>query len=40
MLEGADDPAETTTWLEHITEDEYRGATGAKTGATTDGASE
>ena len=26
MIEGADDPAATTTWLEHITEDEYRGS--------------
>lgn len=25
LLEGADDPAETTTWLEHITDDEYAG---------------
>ena len=26
MLESADDPAETTTWLEHVTDDEYYGA--------------
>ncbi len=25
MLESADDPAETTTWREHITDDEYEG---------------
>lgn len=25
MLENADDPATTTTWLEHITDAEYRG---------------
>ena len=25
MLESADDPAETTTWKEHITDDEYEG---------------
>jgi len=27
MLENADDPAETTTWLEHITDDAYNGTT-------------
>jgi quercetin dioxygenase-like cupin family protein len=27
MLEGADDPADTTVWLEHITDDHYRGTT-------------
>ena len=25
MLETGDDPATTTTWLEHITDDDYRG---------------
>ncbi|RIJ51779.1 cupin domain-containing protein [Clavibacter lycopersici] len=25
ILEGADDPAETTAWAEHITDDEYDG---------------
>ncbi|RMI13870.1 (R)-mandelonitrile lyase [Cellulomonas triticagri] len=25
MLESADDPATTTTWLEHVTDEEYRG---------------
>jgi quercetin dioxygenase-like cupin family protein len=24
LLENADDPAETTTWLEHVSEEEYR----------------
>lgn len=24
LLEGADDPSETTTWLEHVTDEEYR----------------
>lgn len=24
-MSGADDPAGTTTWLEHITDSEYRG---------------
>ena len=27
MIEGADDPAGTTIWLEHITDDQYRGTT-------------
>ena len=27
MLESADDPADTTTWKEHITDDEYEGRT-------------
>ncbi|WP_395245703.1 cupin domain-containing protein [Agromyces sp. MMS24-K17] len=27
MLEAADDPAETTTWKSHITDDEYEGRT-------------
>lgn len=26
MSEGADDPSESTTWLEHITDDDYRGS--------------
>ncbi|ASD22550.1 cupin [Cryobacterium sp. LW097] len=26
MFENADDPAVTTSWLEHITDDDYRGA--------------
>lgn len=26
MLANADDPADTTTWLEHITDDEYNGS--------------
>ena len=25
MLDNADDPATTTTWLEHVTDDEYLG---------------
>jgi hypothetical protein len=25
MLESGDDPATTTTWLEHITDDDYEG---------------
>lgn len=25
MLESADDPTTTTTWLEHVTDEEYRG---------------
>jgi hypothetical protein len=25
MLENGDDPATTTNWLEHITDDEYNG---------------
>jgi quercetin dioxygenase-like cupin family protein len=29
MIESADDPSTTTIWLEHITEDEYRGSTNA-----------
>jgi quercetin dioxygenase-like cupin family protein len=29
MLESADDPAQTTTWLEHVTDAEYRGTAGA-----------
>jgi quercetin dioxygenase-like cupin family protein len=29
IIEAADDPAATTTWLEHITEAEYRGTNGA-----------
>lgn len=24
LLEGADDPSETTTWLEHVTDEDYR----------------
>ena len=40
MIEGADNPAETTTWLEHITDDEYRGTTGSTDDETSDGASE
>lgn len=24
LLEGADDPRETTTWLEHVTDEDYR----------------
>ena len=27
MLEAADDPAETTTWKAHVTDDEYEGRT-------------
>lgn len=29
MLENGDNPATTTTWLEHVTDDEYRRATEA-----------
>ncbi len=32
MLEAGDDPATTTTWKEHITDDEYAGATGKERG--------
>jgi quercetin dioxygenase-like cupin family protein len=30
MLEGADDPATTTTWLEHVTDEEYAARVGER----------
>ncbi len=35
MLENGEDPATTTTWLEHITDEEYRGV--AVKGSASDG---